>query len=79
MYRVESSVPIAYTGKNSLVVRNNIDSSVLEHNLNLQTSFLMTEDEILKYFTKFYVTPAISLELDNLKLQETFVIDNDKE
>ena len=36
----------------------------------------MTESEVLKYFNKFYVVPKLLLKFQNLKLQDTYNINN---
>ena len=72
IYHVESSVPIGWAGKNSLIVKNNIKKYISSCNLSLEKSLIMTETEVLKYFNKFYVVPAIALDIDAYKIQDTF-------
>ena len=79
LYHVEASIPVGWTGKNSFVVKNNLNSSLKELKLDLEKCFLMTESEVLKYFNKFYVYPKLATEVKDLKLQDTFEVNNNKE
>ena len=42
IYQVTSSVPVSWTGKNSLVLKNKLQSYLTDFKLNLENAFIMT-------------------------------------
>ena len=57
IYRVESLLPCNWIGDFTAVTQTQLNHKSKTHAVNLERTFIMNEDEIIKYFNKFYVAP----------------------
>ena len=46
--------------------------------MNLETSIIMTEREVVKYFNKFYVVPLVCMDIKSFNIQDTLEVDNQR-
>lgn len=78
MYKVRSSVPCEWAGSKSILHQSSLNGRVDKFNIDLERTFVCTEEELLKYFRKSYVVPKVVEKTGNFKIQDWFQVDSGK-
>lgn len=79
IYRVDSVLPNSWAGKMNAVSGNEYSSKYRDYSMNLERSFLMTENEVLDYFRKCYVIPVEFTRTNSFIFQDCIEVECQEE